>query len=226
MDVSKFIALISTSKLWLARPDSFKDKREGSFPTEMKNELEIIYSKLTAKDLNPDAENIKSASDYEQYLKYNTYFTSWHKNANENMIMWELYGASENSVCIKTSASKLKSSFNLNHIMNFSVEVALDSVEYINLENATSEHNSRKPYFVKRPHFSFENEVRLYIRSKLKHKSCDSPLGYNIPVDLGKLIDSVYVHPDAPDWFYSAITNLTGKYGITAEVKKAVCGNK
>ena len=45
--------------------------------------------------------------------------------------MWEIYGKSENSVAIKTNSSKLKNAFNLEDVMKFSLEVALDEVEYI-----------------------------------------------------------------------------------------------
>lgn len=39
MDVAKYLSLLSSKSIWLARPDTFKDQREGSFPDSMKSEL-------------------------------------------------------------------------------------------------------------------------------------------------------------------------------------------
>ena len=45
-------------------------------------------------------------------------------------------------------------------------------------------------------------------------------LRYKIPVNLDTLIDEIYVHPDADDWFFEAVTDLTAKYGLNKKVKK------
>jgi len=140
--------------------------------------------------------------------------------------MWEIYGKSENSVAIKTNSSKLKNAFNLEDVMKFSLEVALDEVEYIDSNSLPSIQSSRQPFFVKRPHFSFEKEVRLYIRSRAHHSNEDAPFGYKIPVDLEVLIEGVYVHPDAEDWFFNAIVDLVKTYGISSPVSYGICGNQ
>ena len=226
MDLPKFLSLLSTGELWLARSNTLKDKREGSFSKEMKEELNKIYESLKPEKEIGSNDSIKSASDYEQYVKNNAYFTCWHKNIYDNMVMWEIYGKSENSVAIKTNSSKLKNAFNLEDVMKFSLEVALDEVEYIDSNSLLSIQSSRQPFFVKRPHFSFEKEVRLYIRSRAHHSNEDAPFGYKIPVDLEVLIEGVYVHPDAEDWFFNAIVDLVKTYGISSPVSYGICGNQ
>jgi hypothetical protein len=227
MDVSKFISLLSTSELWLARSNTLKDKREGSFSNEMKDGLSKIYEALQpeSKEIS-STDPVNSASEYEQYVKNNSYFTCWHKNADDNMIMWEIYGKTENSVAIKTNSSKLKSAFNLEDVMKFSLEVALDDVEYINSDSIPSIQSSRQPFFVKRPHFNFEKEVRLYIRAREHHLNDSAPFGYKIPIDLNILIEEIYVHPDAESWFFDAIVDLVKKYKILSPVNYGICGNQ
>lgn len=226
MDVSKFLSFLSTSELWLARSNTLKDKREGSFSEEMKSELSVIYERLKTEDKISNDSSIKNAFDYEEYVKNNSYFTCWHKNTGDNMIMWEIYGKSENSVAIKTNSSKLKNSFNLESVMRFSLLVALDDVEYIDFDSIPSLQNSRQPFFFKRPHFDFEKEVRLFITSKDHHSSENAPLGYKIPIDLNILIEEVYIHPDAAQWFFDAINDLVKKYDLSVPVIRGVCGNQ
>lgn len=224
MDTSKFLSLLSQKTLWLARPDTFKDKKEGVFHREMKAELDKIYRSLNSGIKATDG--INSSEEFQSYLSNNTYINCWHKNNSESMIMWEMYGQTENSVAIKTTVKKLKESFNLHRVMKFALEVALDDVLYAKHDSIPSEKNYRQPFFIKRPHFSFENEVRLYIRAKDKKSRSDAPLGYAIPVDLSVLIEKIYVHPDSEDWFLESIQDLAKKYNITAEVTKGLCGNK
>jgi hypothetical protein len=226
MDVPKFLSLLSTSELWLARSNTLKDKREGSFSREMKDELNVIYENLKSEGKIESESLIKNTFDYEEFVKNNSYFTCWHKSADDNMVMWEIYGKSENSVAIKTNSSKLKSSFNLENIMKFSLEVALDEVEYLEFDKTPSLQNSRQPFFIKRPHFFFEKEVRLYIRSREHHSTENSPPGYKIHVNLNVLLEEVYVHPDAEQWFFEAIVDVVKKYNLSVSVTRGVCGNQ
>lgn len=225
MNVSKFISLLSDKSLWLARSDTFKDKREGIFHQEMKLELDKIYEDLKTTELI-NSVGVQNADDFQNYLSINTYINCWHKNDVENMVMWEIYGQTENSVAIKTTALKLKQSFDLEKVMEDAIEIALDEVSYEDHDNARSKRNYRQPFFIKRPHFSFEQEVRLYLFARHARTRSEASAGHKISVDLASLIDEIYVHPDAEDWFLDAIKDLIEKYDIDAEVKKGSYGNK
>ena len=225
MDLPKYLSLLSSSSIWLARSDTFKDKREGVFHLAMKKELENFYQIMS---LEPSFHNdlpVKNVGEFQEYLSCNTYISCWHKSVNENMVMWEIYGDTENSVSIKTTAAKLKESFCVDTVYEEALELALDDVLYKNSETLPSEKNCRQPFFLKREHFAFEKEVRLYFRSRINHSISDAPYGYKIQVDLDKLIDQIYVHPDAEKWFFEAVKDLTKKYGIDKKVKKGQFGN-
>jgi hypothetical protein len=226
MDLAKYLSLLSNESLWLSRSNTFKDKREGIFYSAMKDDLENFYSQWSESEIIPEAAPVKNVTDFQEYLSHNSYISCWHKSLQENMVMWEIYGQTENSISIKTTATKLKASFDLNEVMKFAIEVALDEVSYIDPESASLEKNYRLPFFIKREHFAFEKEVRLYIRTKNTHSFLDTPYGHNIPINLDILIDEIYVHPDADDWFLEAVRSLTAKFGLYKEVNKGKCGNK
>lgn len=227
MDVTKFLSLLSKKELWLARADTFEDKWEGKFYPKIKEYIDSVYkSRKDSEEDLPD-NGISNTKDFQEHVRRNSYISCWHKNADENMIMWKLYGQTEKSIAIKTTVAKLKESFNLNDIYRFSLEVALDDVVYAEPnEDVKLEKKWRQSFFLKRPHFAFEKEVRLYLKPKEEKFSTNAPLGYRIPVDLSKLIGEIYVHPDSQGWFFEIITDLVKKYDLTIEVKKGVCGNK
>lgn len=225
MDLPKFLSLLSESSLWLARSDTFKDKREGIFHQAMKSEIDDIYKSLNHSDIDSNNE-IRNSEDFQTLLSTNTYLSCWHQKAEESMVMWEIYGQSENSVAIKTTASKLKESIDIKSLMKDALEVALDEVSYQNHETVKSEQNYRQPFFIKRPHFDFENEVRLYLLVKDKKPRSQAPFGYQVKVGLSRLIEGIYTHPDAENWFYKSVQDLVRKFGLDIDVKKGQFGNK
>lgn len=123
--------------------------------------------------------------------------------------------------------SSLKRSFDIKDTYReFASEIALDSVTYTNSKIIQSEKNYRQPYFLKRTHFAFEREARLYMRSKELYSNGNAPKGYSLQVDLEKLIESVYVHPDADDWFLNTTKDATHKYLPKVSIQRGACGNK
>lgn len=225
MDLPKFLSLISSRSLWFARSDTFKDKLEGVFHDAMKLELEKIYNQFNESTIPSDTK-IKNVSDFQNYLSDNTYISCWHKNNDENMVMWQLYGQSENSVAIKTTVSQLEKSFDLESVYKIALEFVLDDIQYIEHNLATSNKKYRQPFFIKRPYFSFEQEVRLYLLARNKKSRGEAPLGYSIELNINELIDTIYVHPDADEWFFDAIKDLLQKYELHVCVKRGLCGNK
>ena len=97
MDLSKFISLLSTKSLWLAKSNTFKDQQEGKFPSVMQQELDAIYETF-GEDKNS---KIQNAKDFKRFLCSNAFISCWHKNAEENMVMWEIYGHDTNLVAIQ-----------------------------------------------------------------------------------------------------------------------------
>lgn len=226
MDLSKFLSLLTSESIWLAHSDTFKDKKEGVFHSAIREELDKIYADFYERDENLLDAGIKNASNFQCYLIDNTYISCWHINSEENAVMWELYGQSENSIAIKTTVKKLENSLDLEEVMEVALEVALDKVEYIEHDSAASHKNYRQAFFIKRPHFEFEHEARLYLFARDKKDRGGAPLGYSLNLNINTLIDEVYVHPDSEEWFYSAVQDLVTKYDLNVCVRRGIYGNK
>ncbi len=219
MDLAKFISMLEQEALWLARVDTLKDKHEGRFPDEMKHLLEKAYLQFDDSDKSP----VKNADDFQDYVVKNTFVSCWHKNFDENMVMWEIYGRDNNAVAVKTNVGDIES-----HIDSSALTGNCFNMRNITYKRA-DEIRGEIPYenscFIKRPHFSYEQEVRISLDRYMPHNSSkNTPYGYQLPVDLNKLINEIVIRPDSPDWFHAVVKSITDKYGIKATVSRGKYG--
>lgn len=221
IDLAKFVSLLDSRSLWLARSDTFRDQGEGQFPQEMRVAIELAYESFTEKEDSP----IHNANDFQEYLCKNAYVSCWHKNVDENMVMWELYGRDSNSVAIQTTAGKLKT--NISNIDSGGLEFHLKNVQYSRAQDVKGKLNYSAPFFIKRPHFSFEQEARILLSTySAISPNKDTPLGKMVELDAVEAIEKVLVHPDSQDWFVQVVKSISDKYDLKASVERGVYGNK
>ena len=219
MDLAKFVSMVDSKSLWLARVDTLRDKHEGRFPDEMKKTIEKAYD-----DFDDDEQSsVKNADDFQDYLRKNTFVSCWHKNLVENMVMWEIYGRDYNAIAIQTTAGKMKNNLDDSNLIGHSL--LFKSVVYQKAEEIRGVLPYEECVFIKRPHFSFEKEVRISLDTYFpKISSKDTPYGHALPMDVNKLVYKILVHPDSSDWFMGVIKSITKKYKIDAPVERGVCG--
>lgn len=220
MNLAKFVSMLEKNAIWLARADTFKDKHEGRIPSEMRKAIELAYQTMSSK-----IGTVKDADDFQEHLIKNTFISCWHKNSEENLVMWEIYGHETEVVTVKTSVGKLEES----------IDLSKTSGNYLQLKNVTYQKHTEIsgiiPYeecaFYKRPHFSFEQEVRLSLDTySTLNPTKNTPYGHYIPICLNNLIEQVIIHPDASNWFVDVINSLMKKYNIHAKANLGLCGSK
>jgi hypothetical protein len=218
MSLAKFISMIAQNALWLARADTFKDKHEGRFPDDMKKNIMKVYQQLGNKGSSP----IQNAQDLQDYLVKNTFINCWHKNCAENMVMWAIYGESNTSIAIQTSIGKIKTAINTSDLNGHCLN--LKNVTYLESDAIPETLRYEHCFFIKRPHFSFEQEVRISLDTYYPNNpSKETPYGHMLPVNISNLINKILIHPDSPDWFEEVIASITDKYKIHAPVSRGSC---
>ena len=140
--------------------------------------------------------------------------------------MWEIYGQSKEAIAIKTTVGNLVNSLDISKYKRNFIEFTLAKVDYTPSEQITGKLSYSAPFFIKRPHFRYESEVRLFLSS---YSGCeptmDTPIGYSIPIDLAEAISEVFVHPDSQEWFLQSVQDLIKAFGFRKSVKKGECGN-
>jgi hypothetical protein len=209
MDIAKFVALLEDQSLYFARADLMLDKWEGG----------LDYR--TMQDAG-----IREAEKYERQTVTN-YISSWHVSEHESAAMWEIYQREGRGIAIRTTWDRLTTSLRgpwgirggkVNYVDYTGFRIPLD--------------NQYSRFMYKRLSFEFEREGRLILWaegpdgpawvSEDGEYSQDSQLqgdkllpGYNVPVDLDNLVQSVYVAPGSPRWFVDLVTRIPARYGRT-----------
>jgi len=221
MDLSKFVSLIEKNALWMARVDTFRDQHEGQFPDDMRKIIEKAYEKFELSDVTV----IKDADDFQDYLRKNTFISCWHKNFDESMVMWEIHGRDTNALAIQTTVEDMRNNINTSNLDGHSL--MLKNVIYKNADEITEILPYEECIFIKRPHFSFEWEVRISLDTYSRdNPSKKTPNGYYLPVFINGLIQQILIHPDSPDWFSEVVESITKKYEVHASVLRGKYGTK
>jgi hypothetical protein len=221
MDLSKFVSLIETNALWMARVDTFRDQHEGRFPDDMRKIIEKLYEKFEL----PEVTVVKDADDFQDYLRKNTFISCWHKNFDENMVMWEIHGRDTNALAIQTTVDDMRNNINTSNLDGHSLK--LKNVIYKNADEITEVLPYEECIFIKRPHFSFEQEVRISLDTYSPDKPTKkTPYGYYLPVFINGLIQQIVIHPDSQDWFLDVVKSITKKYKVHATILRGKCGTK
>lgn len=220
MDVAKLISMLQTASIWLARADTFRDKHEGRIPTEMFGFIEKAYESFPEDDPSP----VSNARDFQDYLVKNTYISCWHKNIDENMVMWEIYGRDSSAVAIQTTVGRIVENVDPSGLTGHSL--LFKPVIYANSDDVRGVLPYEECFFRKRPHFQYENEVRICLDTYSRYRpQKDTPKGYPLPVFINGLIESIIVHPDSESWFVETIDSVTTKFEVHAPVKRGAYGN-
>ena len=220
MDLAKLISLLETKSIWLARADTFKDRHEGRLPDEMRKLTEKAYESFSNDDPSP----VKDADDFQDYLLKNTFVSCWHKNIDENMVMWEIYCRDTNAMAVQTTVGRIKDSIDSSKLSGHFL--LLKPVVYEKSEDVPGVLRYEDCFFRKRPHFAFEEEVRISLDTySPANPAKGTPYGYGLPVSINNLIESIYVHPDSSQWFVDVVNSITKHYEVDAEIMRGSFGN-
>ena len=220
MSLAKYLSLLETKSLWLARADTFEDKQEGKLPDRM-----LMYGEQAYTNIPNDTGQVESVHKFQELLIKNAFISCWHQNLEENMVMWELYGRERTSVAIRSLAVDLMENIHYQFLPgNF---LNIKPVKYVNSDEIEREILYEDCFYHKRRHFSHENEVRISLDTySVTHPNRETPSGYALPMNLEKVIQSVFVHPDSEDWFYNSVASVTEKYGLSCTVQRGLFGNQ
>lgn len=218
MDFIEFVDLLDKSALFFPRADKLGDPFEGSHGKAYVAEMKSAFKE--GKDSEQILKNLGSV--YRKIVKF-TFLNCWHMNEHESAAMWNLYVKSNEGIAIQSSIAALRSS-----IKETGYEIYVGKVEYLDYESEVMtgglEEGERYPFFHKRKSFEHERELRLMIQDFKSAKSLiiyASPPhrdGIYVSVDLGSLIERIYLAPSCPKWQLGLLKSVTRKYGLNKEV--------
>jgi len=215
IDFTKFVSLLDKSALFFTRADRLGDPFEGSYSrANIKLRPEVYKKKIPLDKL----ENLSQF--YKILIKY-TAINCWHLSEYEFPTMWNLYLKSNEGIAIQSTFDLLKTSLkDENH------DVLIGKVEYIDFEKDwMPEGNTLYPFFHKRKGFEPEKELRAIVQEFRYKKNGEldwsKPLfddGIYVQIDLGVLIDKIYLAPTSPKWLFGLVKSITKKYKLDKDV--------
>ncbi|MGA3163677.1 MAG: hypothetical protein ABSD77_05695 [Verrucomicrobiota bacterium] len=198
INLIKFLDLLRTSELYFARADTLNDPFEGSWPLGgiKRRQAHYVDSEKTFEWLS-------------RGFLSGSYLNCWHISEYESAAMWNLYLGASQGVAIRSTCNRLIDALRL------SIEdVYIAEVRYIDYRTddfaQELQDNSLTPIVYKRRSFEHEKELRAIIcRAFAQNRPED---GVRVIVDLPKLVEGVYVSPNAPSWFRPIVKDIVFRF--------------
>lgn len=204
LDLSKFLDLLMSQKLFMSRSDKFEDQYEGTFS-------------------EPTFEEIKKLSiDNPEFLNfYKTHrekvaISSWHINEYESFAMWQIFTQNSEGLAIQSTIGRLQNA--LYPEVNFNQYIG--EVNYIDYKKEYIPFDDMFfPFLFKRKSLQYEREVRII--SDVADNTIKINDGLKISVDINELIEKIYIHPKSENWYKNLVIQLVKQLGFDFTIKKS-----
>jgi hypothetical protein len=219
LDLAKLLSMLEYRALYLRRVDLLGDPYEGYTPAR----------RFECSEEGPTPEVVaamnESARDYQISVKSQRqliYINCWHMNDTESIAMWKQYLKSNEGVAIVSTYRRLRECFN-----SATQRVHIGKVQYINHDkHQIPVGNIFHPFMRKRQSFAHEREIRVIYWNTEGVKQVDTPgfqpaAGESVPVNLDRLIESMFVAPTSGGWFRDIVEAVLKKYDLPRTVHQS-----
>lgn len=197
LDLSKFLDLLISKKLFMSRSDKFEDQYEGTFS-------EPTYEEIKKLSVN----NPEFITYYKSHRE-KVVVSSWHINEYESFAMWQIFTQNSEGLAIQSTIGRLQKA--LAEEKEFKQYIG--EVNYIDYKKEYIPFDDVFfPFLFKRKSFQYEREVRIL--SDLSENDIKINDGLKIDVDIKQLIEKIYIHPKSENWYKRLVIELVSKLGF------------
>lgn len=204
LDLSKFLSLLLSQKLFMSRSDKFEDQYEGTFSEPTYEEIKSIAAN------NPDF-----LDDYKQRRK-NIVISSWHLNEYESYAMWQIFTKNNEGLAIQSTIGRLQKALEI----ETRFPQYIGEVEYIDYKRQHIPfEDAFFPFLFKRKSFQYEKEIRILSDVTPLHLAVND--GMAVHVDINQLIEKIYIHPKSEKWYKNLVLGLMNKLDFDFTVEKS-----
>jgi hypothetical protein len=204
LDLSKFLEMLMSKRLFMSRSDKFEDQYEGTF------------SEPTYEEIKKIAANNPEFLDYYKSHREKVVISSWHINEYESFAMWQIFTKNNEGLAIQSTIGRLKKALKTER----KTEQHIGQVNYIDYKK---EHipfdDTFFPFLFKRKSFQYEREVRII--SDVSSDNLKINDGLKIDVDINQLIERIYIHPKSENWYKNLVIELVEKLGFDFTIEKS-----
>ena len=204
LDLSKFLDLLMSKKLFMSRSDKFEDQYEGTFSEPTFEEIKKLSTN------NPD---------FLQYYKTHrekVAISSWHINEYESFAMWQIFTQNSEGLAIQSTIGRLQNAL----IPENNYKQFIGEVNYIDYKKEYIPFDDMFfPFLFKRKSFQYEREVRILTDVAEKKMTLND--GLKINVDIDQLIEKIYIHPKSENWYKNLVIDLVKQLGFDFAIEKS-----
>ena len=206
MSYARFEQMMRDNYIYLARLDQFSDFNEGTLTKAMRRRNQADMEKQGA------TKNIAEVIPwFHQFLNHKYWYAScWNGDETQANLLWRSYGIpkyddkDQFKVAVKSTIGRLIDS--IAHR-----DLYLGKVNYLDFDNddpflGSDGIDSGSLVFIKQREYKGENEIRLAfqdigsMQGGILANLPETRKGMAIPVDLGVLLDEVYIEAFPVDW--------------------------
>jgi hypothetical protein len=208
MSVEKFALLMSRKELWFTRADLLGDEHEGSLPDSVIDERQQRLKNLRVKAI------VKRGS--EASVK-DAFVSCWSMQTPEALSMWKIYTPNAKGFAVKTTIDRLANCFvsKPNDLFDH-YNARIEKVTYIDFLSHQTDADTYDRFMHKQQAYCYEKEIRAIVSSM---PTVEEPrIGIGLDVDLGILVDTVYVSHRPGDGLEQLAEDLLREAGITKKI--------
>lgn len=204
MDLSKFLDILISGKMFMSRSDKFEDQYEGTF------------SEPTFEEIKKISENNPKFLDYYKAHRENVVISSWHTNEYESFAMWQIFTKNNEGLAIQSTIGNLKEALHIEK----QTQQYIGEVNYIDYKKELIPFDDAFfPFLFKRKSFQYENEIRVISDVTTQNLTIND--GLKINVDINKMIKKIYIHPKSENWYKKLVIEVVSKLGFDFEIEKS-----
>ena len=204
LDLSKFLDLLMSKKLFMSRSDKFEDQYEGTFS-------EPTYEEIRKLSIdNPDF--LKFYKTHREQVA----ISSWHINEYESFAMWQIFTQNTEGLAIQSTIGRLQNALAPEN----NYKQVIGEVNYIDYKKEYIPFDDMFfPFLFKRKSFQYEREVRII--SDVAESKITLNDGLKINVDISQLIEKIYIHPKSENWYKNLVIQLVKQLGFDFTIEKS-----
>ncbi|WP_411377530.1 hypothetical protein ACLHWH_06655 [Flavobacterium psychrophilum] len=204
LDLSKFLDLLLSQKMFMSRSDKFEDQYEGTF------------SEPTFEEIKKIAANNPEFLYYYKSHRKKVAISSWHTNEYESFAMWQIFTKNQEGLAIQSTIGRLKEALQLEK----KSKQYIGEVNYIDYKKEYIPFDDNFfPFLFKRKSFQYEREVRIITDVTEQNISIND--GLKINVNINALIEKIYIHPKSENWYKKLVIELVTQLGFDFEIEKS-----
>lgn len=219
MDFTKLVSILEKRALFFCGLPSLEDPYEGvatrAYAEGLQEESKQLDDDHPLKRISPNVAAFLMESHIMQ--RGWVYVSCWHMNEIESPGMWSLYLKTNEGIAIRSRFSDFRESFAASKR-----EIMGSAIRYVDFETALPDTKNIIEWCrMKRQGFEHEREFRTiaFTPPEKIAPQDGNAAGIYVPIDIDKLIETVFIAPHAKTWFADLVRSVLKRYGVDKEVR-------